>query len=249
MPKSRKFIAVADSHGDMIDPESEKAVFDFIGDFKPTVRIHLGDAFDFRCLRRGASEEEKNDSLSSDWEAGSEFLRRYFKGGNENYFLHGNHDGPRLENLTGSTNAALRGFAEQGLQKFKSLLQRCQIKKTFPYDSRKGVLQLGHLKCIHGYAAGMNAATKHARAYGNVIFGHVHAVETHAVDTDDGPREARCIGALCRVDMDYNAHQLGKLRHSNGFAYGYLHDDGSYTIFQAIKVNGRFWAASDLKQY
>lgn len=245
----RRFIAVSDSHGDMIDPESEKAVLAFIADFKPTVRIHMGDAFDFRCLRKGASDEEKNDGLNSDWEAGSEFLRKFYKGGSENMYLHGNHDLPRLERLRGSTNAALRGFAEIGIQNFKSLLQRCRVKTVLPYDSRLGVLRLGHLKFIHGYAAGLNAGTKHARAYGNVCYGHVHTVEVHAVDTDDGPREARGVGALCRIDMDYNAHQLGKLRHGNGFAYGLLHDNGDYTIFQAIKVNGRFHAAHDVRSY
>lgn len=245
----RKFIAVSDSHGDMVDPDSERAVMDFISDFRPSVRIHLGDAFDFRCLRRGASEDEKNDSLSADWEAGSEFLRKYFKGGQENYFLHGNHDSPRLERLLGSTNAALRNFAERGLQDFKSLLQRCRVKQVFPYDSRHGVLRLGHLKCIHGYATGVGAGGKHARAYGNVIYGHIHQVDVTAVDSDESTREARCIGALCKLDMDYNAHHIGKLRHANGFAYGYLHDDGSYTLFQAVKINGKFWAAQDLKQY
>lgn len=248
MASPERFIAVADSHGDMIDPESEQAVLSFIQEFKPTVRVHLGDAFDFRCLRRGASDDEQAEGLAQDWDMGSDFLRRFFDGGKRNFFLEGNHS-RRLTQMVDTTKGVAREYAREGVKRFDQLLKRCRVVEHLPYDSRLGVLRLGELKMVHGYAAGIGAATKMARAYGNVIFGHIHTIEIAAVDSDEGPKEARCIGCLCKTDMPYNAHQLNKLRHSNGFAYGFLLPGGEYQLSQARKINGRFYAATDVKVF
>ena len=569
MSTPKRFVAIADTHGDRIDPVTEQAIYDFCADFRPTTRIHLGDAFDFRCLRRKATDEERAESMEADWECGERLLRKFFEGGRENYYLRGNHsfaagtdlltrrgwkpveavteadevaefdplsraifyshplglvrhsettvyalegryskqvvsskhhvllwgnqvnadqlpgqiiperaiscsgfaleadapmDNDRLRLLTwvimdgcivnlkkynaGTTKARVqfklseerkiaslralldrigtkytfalckksgvnkkqpyyiriygdearrivaelggekilphqwarlpkenldvflqtveetdghrhgrqvtwnsverrnidvaqewcvrngvdfhwgvvashgfangkpqysahfsRGFAEAhcsnlrigrlpyagpvfcvtmpsgtvisrfegkvaftgncerlwiqeqnlsglardyataGIKKITSILRRAKVRKMLPYDSRLGVLKLGNLKMVHGYAAGVGAASKMARAYGNVIFGHVHTIEVAAVDSDEGPKEARCIGAGCQIDMPYNAHKLAKLRHSNGFAYGYLFDNGDYQLFQTRKIDGHFYAASDIKIY
>lgn len=565
--KPKRFVAVADTHGDMIDPQTEEAIYAFCADFKPTVRIHMGDAFDFRCLRRKATDEERAEGLEADWEAGERLLRRFFEGGTENYYLRGNHsfalgtdlltrtgwkpvetvtaddevaefdvasravfyshplalvrhpeqtvysiggryskqvvsskhhvllngvqvdadqiaddtvfedavpctgyavetiapmDADRLRLLTWvvmdgcivnlakydpettkarvqfklslphkierlralldrmgvkythalckksgvnklqpyyiriygdearrivadlggvkklpsswaklprtnldafletlaetdghahyrqlvwntierhnvdvvqewcvrngvalhwdiveshgfangkpqyracigaiehhrtklevkplpysgdvycvtmplgtvvsrfegkvaftgncerlwiqeqSLSGLAREYAQAGIKRIGTLLRKAKVRKMLPYDSRLGVLKLGNLKMVHGYAAGVGAAAKMARAYGNVIFGHVHTIEVAAVDSDDGPKEARCIGACCQLDMPYNAHKLGKLRHANGFAYGYLFDNGDYQLFQTRKIDGHFYAATDIKTY
>lgn len=115
MAKQTRFIVVADSHGDQIDPTAEKAVLSFIKDYKPQVRIHLGDAFDFRNLRKGASDDEKCASLEDDWRMGEQFLRRFFQGGTKNYFLHGNHD-DRIVDLAGSSIGVMRDYANDGLR-------------------------------------------------------------------------------------------------------------------------------------
>ena len=245
--KPRGFVAVSCNHGDMIDPETEAALFAFIGDFKPTVRVHLGDCFDFRALRKGASEEEKRKSIAHDIACGKKFLKRFFNGGEENHFLRGNHD-ERLWRLLDNANENVVDHAEDVIRDITNTLKNCRAK-MLPYDSRLGVLRIGHLKFIHGYAAGIGATAKHARSYGCVIHGHTHTIEVAAVDSDEGPREARSIGALCQLDMPYNSHHLGKLRHSNGFAYGYLFQNGDYQIFQARKIEGKIYAASDVKSY
>jgi hypothetical protein len=248
MANPRRFVAVADSHGDQLDPESDSALTAFMADFKPTVRIHLGDAFDFVALRNGASPEEKAVSLDNDWKVGGDFMRRFFDGGKENFFLEGNHDRVRLENFTGNHNALIRDAADDGIKKLDALYRKCRCK-SFPYDSRLGVLRLGDLKCIHGYACGVGATAKHARVYGNVIHGHTHVIECVAVESDLGSKEARAIGAMCRIDMPYNSRQMNKLRHANGFAYGFLFESGEYQIFQARKIDGRFYAATDIRTF
>ena len=245
--KAIPFIICADSHGDMIDPVAEAAIMDFIKDYKPLLRIHLGDAFDFRNLRRGASDEEKGESLAQDWEQGSDFMRRFFDGGRDNRFLRGNHD-ERLFNLQSSATGILRDFSKDAVTRFNVLVRRCRAK-MLPYDSRLGILRIGHLKCIHGYAVGKSAAAVHARVYRHCLYGHTHTIESYPVETDEGQKEARGIGALCRIDMPYNSTQTNKLRHNNGWAYGMLFPDGTYQIWQATRIGDSFYAAHEIKKY
>lgn len=241
----RRFVVASDSHGDQVDPETERALFAFITDFKPQLRIHAGDAWDFRNLRRGASDDEKAHSLEDDWQAGSEFLRRFFDGGKENHFLRGNHD-ERLWHFAHSATGLLRDYAHDGIKRVEKLAAKSRAK-MLPYDSRLGVLKLGALKVIHGYAAGIGAARKHAIVYRNCLFGHTHNCDVAGAESDEGVSEARGIGACCRLDMPYNAHQTGKLRHQNAFCYGLLFDDGTYQLNQAKKIENRFYAASDFR--
>lgn len=242
---SRRFVVASDSHGDEVDPTTAKALFSFIADFKPQIRIHAGDAWDFRNLRRGASDDEKAHSLEADWDAGSDFLAQFFDGGKENHFLRGNHD-ERLWRFADSATGLLRDYAKEGIARVEKLTAKSRAK-MLPYDSRLGVLRLGNLKVIHGYAAGIGAARKHAIVYRNCLFGHTHNTDVAASETDEGIAEARGIGACCRLDMGYNAHMTGKLRHQNAFCYGLLFENGTYQINQAKKINGRFYVASDFR--
>jgi predicted phosphodiesterase len=242
---SRRFVVASDSHGDQIDPATESALLSFVRDFKPQVRIHAGDVFDFRNLRRGASDDEKAHSLEDDWQMGSDFMRRFFDGGSQNHFLRGNHD-ERLWNFAHSATGLLRDYAHDGIARVEKLVKQSRAK-MLPYDSRLGVLKLGALKVIHGYAAGIGAARKHGIVYRNCLFGHTHNCDVAGAESDEGVSEARGIGACCRLDMPYNAHQTGKLRHQNAFCYGLLFEDGTYQINQAKKIDGRFYVASDFR--
>lgn len=247
MRHCRRFVMVADSHGDCLDPVAEKALFSFISDFKPTVRLHLGDLWDFRNLRNGAGEKELAESMEPDWDAGKEFFLRYFPKGTENHLLLGNHDA-RMWEAASDIDGVKRDYAQGKLKEIKALAAKRRVK-TYPYDSRLGVLNIGHLRAIHGYASGRNAGTVHARTYGNSFFGHVHEVSTNPVENLTGPAEARCIGCLTRTDMAYNSRGLAKLRHRNGFLAGLLFSDGTYHSQQISRVGDSFYAPTDFKAY
>lgn len=248
MTTPKRFIAVADSHAAKINPHCENAVMDFIKDFRPTVRIHLGDAWDLEALREGATPQEQEASIKEDFDEAKRFLYRYYKGGEENYYLEGNHDRVRIERFARSRQAIVQEAAADALRQMTAIQRRCKCV-VLPYDSRLGVLRLGHLKAVHGYASGETAVRKHARVYGNVLLGHIHTIESVPVENPDGPAEARAIGALCHIDMSYNSRQLNKLRHANGFAYGYLFEDGSYQILQAREIAGVYYAAPEMRPY
>ena len=245
--KSRKFVDMADNHGDMIDPIAESAFFEFMADFKPDVVIHSGDNWDFRNIRRGATEDEKRESMGPDWEAGSDFFKRYFSYGSERHFLRGNHD-ERVYYLLHNCKGIHRDYAERGVKDIE-MLCRARRVNMLPYDSRKGVLRIGHFTTIHGYHAGMGAANCHARIYGNCFFGHTHTQDVAPVPNLDGPAEARGIGCLCQIDMPYNQHQTNKLRHQQGWVYGELFSDGTYQAFQTKRINNSFYVAQSIKKY
>ncbi len=240
-------MVVADPHGDQHDLETSKALREFLRDFKPAVRVHAGDNWDFRNLRRGASDDEKAASLVDDWEQGQDWLRAFFDGGKTNYFLRGNHD-ERLWHFAQSATGLLRDYASDGIKRVERIAKQARAQ-MLPYDSRLGVLRLGKLKVIHGYFAGLGAARRHSIAYGNCLFGHTHATDSAPVESVDGPAEARGIGCCCRIDMGYNQHSVSKLRHDNAWCYGVLFPDGTYQLFQAKKIGGRFYASQGIKQY
>jgi predicted phosphodiesterase len=243
---AQRFVVVSDNHGDMADAASVGALWSFMRDWKPEIRIHAGDNFDFRNLRKGASDEEKAASLSEDWEMGNDFMRKFFEGGKSNHFLRGNHD-ERIYDFRNSCTGMIRDYASDGIKQLEATVKRCKAKMQ-PYDSDLGVLELGKLNVVHGYHAGLSACRLHAQIYGNVLFGHVHAIEVSSVASLE-PTEARALGCLCRKDMDYINKKTGKLRWGQGWAYGLLFSDGTYQLFQTRNINGNFYAASQIQTY
>lgn len=244
MSKPRRFVLLTDTHGDMQDDATVEAVLEFNSIFKPQKRVHMGDAFDFRNLRRGASDEEKASSLEDDWIKGSDLLLRFFSGGTENHFLFGNHD-DRLFQFQRSATGLLRDYATDGIKRVNALLKRRKVA-SLPYDSALGILPLGKLNVLHGYHAGVSAPRLHAAAYGNCAFGHVHTFETASIASLT-PAEARSVGCGCIRDMSYCNAKTGKLRWGQGWGFGLLFDDGTYHLETARKINGRFIYATDFK--
>ena len=243
---AQRFIVVSDNHGDMADAASVGALWSFMKEWKPEIRVHAGDNYDFRNLRKGASDEEKAASLADDWEAGNDFLRRFFDGGASNHFLRGNHD-ERIYDFAGNATGVIRDYANDGIKQLEATVKKCRAK-MLPYDSDLGVLDLGKLSVLHGFHVGVGACRLHAMIYGNAIFGHVHTIETASVASRESA-EARSIGCLCKRDMDYVNKKTGKLRWAQGWAYGLLYPDGNYMLFQTRNINGQFYAATEIKTF
>lgn len=244
--KMKRFIVCSDIHGDMQDPIAVKALLSFTKDFNPEIRVINGDLYDLRALRKGASQEEAYGSLQEDWTAGNDFAYKFYENGKENHFLRGNHD-ERIYHMVKNTSGIVRDYAEDGIKALEANVKRWKAK-MLPYDAAHGILRLGRLKVVHGYFTGANAAQAHARTYQNVIYGHTHSIEVNAVASLE-PSEARGIGCLCLRDMDYVSAKTGKLRWAQGWAYGFLFEDGTYQLFQARKINDQFHVATEIKSY
>lgn len=237
---------VGDPHGSEQHKPSVDALFRFMDDYRPDIAIHLGDNWNFDQLRRGARDDEQAASLQDDWEAGIEFFTRFFSYGERRHFLRGNHD-ERLWHLLKNTTGLVRDYAADGIKRIEALNKKLGVKMQ-PYDVRDGVLRIGHLKAIHGFHHGANAARQHATVYGNCVYAH-----THSDDVFRTPglelREAVNCPCLCRFDLDYMRSKTGGLRWVHGWIYGVTFDDGSFQLWQAKEINQKFYAAHEIKTY
>jgi hypothetical protein len=241
--KFKKFVVGFDPHGDQQDKEANSVFFKFIEQFKPDYRIAGGDIWDFRPLRKKATDEEKRESMKDDYEAGRDWLERL----TATHLLLGNHDA-RLWKLAESDNGVRSDYAQKLIVDeiqplFKKL--RCRV---YPYHKREGVMRLGSLNILHGFFGGLNAARQHALMYNSCLFGHIHAVDVHSAGGLER-RVARACGALCNLDMEYNETQPNTLRQANGFPFGVIDEkSGNYVVWQAENINGRWIIPSDIEE-
>lgn len=239
MSNFQKFVVCSDVHGDEQDPRTVKVCLDFCDIWKPNLRIMAGDLWDFRPLRKKACDDERRQSMAQDYEAGSEFLRAF----KPDYFLRGNHC-ERLWELAEEDRGIESDYAIKAVAEIEKELKamRCRM---LPYHKRDGVLRLGHLKILHGFASGVYAARTHALVYGSCLFGHTHAIDEHAIPGLER-RVARNIGALCKLDMEYNSRHIGTLKQAHGFAYGIIHKkSGTFHVWQAEEIGGKWILPTD----
>ena len=224
------FVFATDLHGDNQDYDVVSRLYDFCDNYKPEHRIFGGDLFDFRAIRSGASQADKRESMIADIECGLEFLEKF----RPSVFLLGNHDHRLWRTVETTEHGVIRDQAEQGIKVIKNKCRKIKCK-IIPYDSKEGVYYLGNVAMVHGYAHGIHATKKHGEIYaldgGIVLHGHTHTIQQATV-VRRGGADARAVGCLCRLDMDYSIHQTNRLAHANGWAYGLLWKDG-YEVFQA----------------
>lgn len=235
-----KFIFSSDVHGDQQDPVANDALFRFMEAWKPKLRVFGGDLWDFRPLRRKATEDERRESMAKDYEAGLEWLKRF----KPHVFLRGNHD-ERLWDLAARNKGVESDYAMKGVIEIITLTQKMKCE-MLPYHNRDGVYRIGHLKMLHGFSSGINAARATALVYGSCLFGHVHTIDEHSIPGLER-RVARSVGCLCRLAMDYNVRTPSALRHSHGFAYGIINEKtGAYNVFQAEEIDGKWMLPTDI---
>lgn len=238
---------VSDIHGSLKDETACNAAIACAKDFKPDIGVIAGDLFDFAAIRKGASLDEQSISMRDDFDMGIAFASEFFATATDRHFMLGNHD-VRAWDMMETQDAVRKDLGERMVSDIKQKIALNMGAKIYPYDARAGVMSIGHLKVIHGFHTGVSAASLHARAYGNVVYGHAHSIESYNIPSLD-QREARCIGCLCGLNPDYANRKTGKLRWAHGWAMGYVNDDGTYSLFQVRGIDGKFAAPTDIKEY
>lgn len=236
----KSFVIVGDTHGDMIDRKARKAFLNFLDDFKPKLRIHLGDAIDFRAWRRGASPEDKADSMQADYDAGIGFLADM----GVNVWLLGNHDN-RLWMTASDARGPMQNYAQSIVAQTEDHCKALGCR-VIPWGVREGIYELGNIRnggyrVIHGYRAGITATQMAARTWYRAIHGHTHTVGHFVAPTFDNS-EAHGIGCLCILDHEYSLGNEASLRQEHGWGYGHVNTKtGAVHFNQARKVGGRWF--------
>lgn len=234
-----RFIFATDTHGDKQHAPSIRVLLKFCEIWKPSIRVMGGDLWDFRPLRRKANEDERRESMRSDFEAGEKFLEEYMP----TQFLRGNHD-ERLWELAQADRGLESDYALQGIEQIEGTLKslKCEMR---PYHKREGLLRIGHLKMLHGFHSGVFASRQTALIYGSCLFGHVHTIDEHAIPGLER-RVARACGCLCELDLEYNNRMPTTLRQAHGFAYGVVNDKtGDFHCWQAEEIAGKWILPTD----
>jgi hypothetical protein len=235
-----RFIAAFDSHGSEQDDASVEKFFKFSEQWKPKHRIMGGDLWNFPSLRKGASDDEKRLSLRDDLVAGKKFFNRF----KPHVFLLGNHDS-RLWNLALHGQGVMQDYAIEGVSEIEAMVKSHKCKQ-FPYHKRLGVYELGSLKVLHGYFAGLTAARRHAQVYGSCLFGHTHSDDQASVESIEH-KVGYATGCLCKLDQEYNSTHVGTLRQSHGFAYGVVNlSTGNFHLWKAKEIEGKWMVPSDI---
>tara|TARA_R110000796_G_scaffold4493_5_gene17429 strand:- start:2049 stop:2783 length:735 start_codon:yes stop_codon:yes gene_type:complete len=224
-----KFMTVGCSHGNLIDPVAEKAFFKHLRAYKPKHVFHLGDAFEFTALRKGATEDEKRIDIEADIEAGLKFLDKLFRNiKGEKWLLRGNHC-ERLWEMAANGTVIGRDFAQHHIDRIESFLKKRDIKMK-PYCSYSGILQVNDVLLMHGYGFGVNAAKDHMKLYHLAcIFNHTHRAETaigtgwpHALESING-------GMLMKKQPKYASRTTSVLSWTHACVEGTFEKDGTHT--------------------
>lgn len=235
MSKLKKIVVCSDTHGDQQNETAVKLFHEFCKDYKPELRLHLGDYVNAEAFRNGAGDHERRVGIKADVDRAFEFLSKF----RPTHLLDGNHD-DRLPLYVRHSPGPLADYVAGTLEDLNKLTTRLKTQRL-PYDKRRGVLQIGNLKALHGFFCGVNAPQMHARAFGSCIFGHTHRFSAVSVPGahSGGRAVARGVGCLANLDMDFNSRQVDSLSQAQGWMYGVMDGQGRYWLNNAEIVEGK----------
>lgn len=189
----KRIMAVGCSHGEYADLRAVASVLRFKDSFKPHTIVHLGDAFDFACLRSGARDPNNSDRahpLGVDLECGKNFLWLL----EPTHFTFGNHEA-RVVDLSKHFDARTAHLAQGILKEMREHLEGLHCKtierwSIFPNSWFK----FGDYRFGHGVLYGHDFLRKTAQVVGKSVVAHSHHPGIAKSDRFDG---ARCISVGC----------------------------------------------------
>jgi hypothetical protein len=233
----KKFVVCGDSHGSLVCEKSKRKFLDFIDDWKPHHRIHLGDLWDFSPLRKGASQEEKADGIADDYVAGIEFLDEY----KPHFLTLGNHDDRIWMHSTHCADGIMRERCSQLAEASENEFKKRKIQWVPYHVTRYLQMPEGGPKLIHGFRATMYPAKAHFENWGPSICGHVHKPDTYVARHIDG-QASYSVGCLADINlMTYADRTPAKLAWRQGWLYGMINSKtGQWNAWHVINEGGQW---------
>lgn len=228
------------------DLRAINAMLKFASDFQPDVWIEGGDNMDYGPVSHWLKHKKKSSQgldLSKDareykrevLDPVNEIMSRRSKSKKEKIWIIGNHEDWGKE------------FAEENPGVAELIDPRNLLDlKDWTVVPCGGHVQLGKLFVVHGDKIGnsKNHATAAVALYGHpVIYGHFHTFQVaprHELIEVESPKIAMCVPGLCNKNPNYMENKPNQWM--KGFAYGYVHDDGTFNVYVPIVVGGRFAA-------
>lgn len=241
--KAKRWLAVSCSHGHLINKNAADAVVKFAAEYKPEIKLHLGDFIDADCFRAGALRSGEGSDIVGDLIYGLEFLQRM----EFTTVFQGNHEDRLYRLLAESKNELVQYAAGDVVHKIESLVR--DLKADYvPYagmSNPESYRELGGTLFCHGFAYGMMAPRDHVESNGRpVVMGHIHKVTAQPGRLPGAPT-GYSVGCLCDIPaMAYakNRRETGTWDH--GAAYGEI--GKNYCTVNLMRLNE--WQPAKYKQ-
>ncbi len=234
--KWKRYIAFGCPHGNLADKYALDTVAKAIDRYKPSRRVHLGDACDYAAFRAGAGgTKDEALELDPDLHAGIKLIERF----EPTDLLIGNHD-KRVWKACNHQNAILAKAARAIRTDFLSACTKNKVKVIDHYDINRSWITLGDTKFLHGFMYGEQALRDHAEHFGRCVIAHLHKPGSMRGRRCDHPA-AYCVGTLANIGMmDYAETRRSTATWAHGFAWG-EYSDTECTVNISEQQPGQDW--------
>jgi len=232
-----KGVALFDLHHPEHDLAAWFAVYEFIKDFQPTHFVfggdqqHMDTISSFNKYKPGLIEGKRIKKEYNDFQ--NEILNpleSILPEGCKKYYIIGNHE-YRVDRLI-EKNPQYEGFIE-----VENNLDLSDWK-VIPFNE---VFNIGDMYFTHGWWYNKHYAKKTVLQAQKMIFvGHVHTPQVYTATSPAYALPKQCVGVgcLCNVNPEYLENKPSAWVHQ--FLFWYMNNDGTFTYYTPIIVNGRF---------
>lgn len=233
----KKALVLADLHIPQTDWKALAAVEKYMADSKFDYVIYLGDLMDMDMISKyneDSPRKTEGKRILHDYDATNKVLDRHMtivKKHNKNcafVLLSGNHSA-RIEKLIDRIPQL------EGLVELKNGLRLEQ--RGFKYiDNFPGgeTFKIGKLLFTHGLYTSLYHSKKMVDAYGSVLYGHTHQLQSHT-RTRFNKKEidiGQAVGCLAEYDQPYVKGRPTSWVKS--FAVVYFQDNGDFNVYPIV---------------
>jgi predicted phosphodiesterase len=242
---------IPDSHGEHIDLSARDACLRDIRVLDPKEIVLLGDHLDcggtFNTHQRNYTHE-MTESYEDDVEAANRFLDGIQKAAPKAtiYYLEGNHE-QHVERWASRVFASHKdavGYVErcgpQAVLKLKARGIRYYLRSELYMGlSVPGIIRLGKCFFVHGISHSKHAASTHlARVGDNIVFGHVHRVQSVVERTvTSSGYGAWCPGTLAKLQPLYR--HTAPTDWTHGYGLQFVSGTGRFAHFNITIHKGK----------
>ena len=236
----KRAVFVGCSHGSHINWKTAGEAIKFSDQFKPNLRVHLGDAFDTAAFRAGSKgDNDESESVAKDFSMGQEFLEAY----RPNLLFMGNHE-DRLYKLAEHHNAQVSYLASHLIEKILSMAKRykAEVVEYGSIASPNSWRMVGDTLCGHGYMYGESCTRDHVEMLGHpVIHAHDHKAKQQAGRMIGTPM-GYSVGTLAEIGaMGYAKSRRATTSWSGGIVYGYYREGASDWTLRILHKSKPEW--------
>ena len=215
--------------------DSAKAVLRFCSEMRPDEIVIMGDFLDLQSVSHWNAKTPGrivDHNLGRDFKSGNFCLDSLQQMTDKITYLEGNHE----------------AWLTKAMEKDLGLREHLELRACLRLPDRgielipeNGVYRIGDASIIHGWTTGVyHSRNTCDAAMTNVFYGHTHDIQSFSKTKRPGhnPIIAQSCGCLC----DQNPLFLrGKPnRWAAGFLVLYVRDDGTFSHYVPVIVNGKF---------